>query len=188
MSGRIVRAAEATLQPWKNGLGLTRELALYPPGSGTEHFLWRCSVAEVVGDAPFSRFAGIDRQIVLLEGAGFAMTLDHNQTHALRQPLQPFAFAGEAHVSVALIDGPTRDFNLMLRRGHVRGELRVCHDAGAQPLGPHDVLVYCARGRLRLADEVLQTGDAWLPEAAAPSTLILEAGAAALVVEIQSLP
>jgi environmental stress-induced protein Ves len=188
MSGRILRAAEATLQPWKNGLGLTRELALHPPGSNADDFQWRCSVAEVVGDAPFSRFDGIDRQIVLLEGAGFVMTLDHEQTRALRQPLQPFAFAGEAQVSVALIDGPTRDFNLMLRRGRVRGTLRVCQDAGAQTLGPHDVLVYCARGRLRLADEVLQTGDVWLADHEPARVLTLEAGAAALVVEIQSLP
>jgi environmental stress-induced protein Ves len=188
MSGRILRAAEATLQPWKNGLGLTRELALYPPGSNADDFLWRCSVAEVVGDAPFSRFDGIDRQIVLLEGAGFEMTLDHEQTYALRQPLQPFAFAGEAQVSVALIDGPTRDFNLMLRRGRVRGAVRVCQNPGVHALGQHDVLVYCARGQLQLADEVLQAGDAWLADHAPSGELTLEAGAAALVVQIQYSP
>jgi environmental stress-induced protein Ves len=187
MSGRILRAAEATLQPWKNGLGLTRELAGYPSGAGMDDFLWRCSVAEVVGDAPFSRFDGIDRQIVLLEGAGFTMTLDQQRTHALHQPLQPFAFAGEAQVAVTLADGPTRDFNLMLRRGRARGALRVYQDAGAQPLGPHDALVYCARGKLQLAGEVLRAGDAWLPDHPSAQVLALPPGAAALVVEIQPL-
>jgi environmental stress-induced protein Ves len=69
--------------PWKNGLGTTRELAIYPSGADTESFLWRISIADVTDAAPFSSFPGVDRSITLLEGAGFIMTLDGAREHAL---------------------------------------------------------------------------------------------------------
>ena len=58
MSGRILRADELLPTPWRNGLGVTREIALCPPGADTDDFLWRASVADVVGPAPFSQFPG----------------------------------------------------------------------------------------------------------------------------------
>ncbi len=101
-AGRILRADELQPQPWRNGLGVTREIALFPPGADADDFLWRISVADVVGPAPFSRFPGIDRIIVLLDGAGFRMTLDGQREHALTTAGEPFTFAGEATVEVQL--------------------------------------------------------------------------------------
>ncbi|NMW25795.1 HutD family protein, partial [Rhodanobacter denitrificans] len=89
----IIRLADCPSQPWKNGLGRTREIAVQPSAAGGDGFLWRVSVAEVDSAAPFSAFAGIDRQIVLLDGAGFTMTLDDGRVHALTTPFVPFAFA-----------------------------------------------------------------------------------------------
>ncbi len=42
-------------------------------GAGLETFIWRVSVADVASDGPFSRFPGIDRTIMLLEGAGMRL-------------------------------------------------------------------------------------------------------------------
>jgi hypothetical protein len=47
----------------------TTEIAVYPAGATLDAFLWRVSIADVERDGPFSRFPGIDRTIVLLEGA-----------------------------------------------------------------------------------------------------------------------
>ncbi|MGA0586906.1 HutD family protein [Dyella sp. KRB-257] len=101
-AGRLLRADALVPVPWRNGLGITREIAVMPPGAGPEDFLWRVSLADVVGAAPFSRFPGVDRTIVLIDGVGFRMTLDGTQVHDLTTPCAPFAFPGEAEVAVAL--------------------------------------------------------------------------------------
>lgn len=181
----IIRLADCPPQPWKNGLGRTREIAVEPPGAGMDDFLWRVSVAEVDSAAPFSAFPGIDRVIALLDGAGFSMRLDDARTHALTTPCAPFSFPGEARVEVALAGGPTRDFNLMLRRGRVHGGIEVWQEAGARAVDAATVLVYCARGALHGAEGMLHAGDAWRPPPAA-TALTLAPGALALVVRVRA--
>jgi len=184
MSDPILHLRDCPARPWKNGQGRTRELAVEPPGAGMEDFLWRVSVAEVDSGAPFSAFAGVDRTIVLLDGAGFAMALDHGRSHALTTPFAPFAFPGEAQVAVTLAGGPTRDFNLMTRRAEARGQVSVWREPAEAALGPHTVLLYCARGRLQLDDAVLGADDAWLCPAAVPARLRLAPGSVVLAVDV----
>lgn len=114
-------------QPWKNGAGLTRELAVSPVGATTADFDWRLSVADVTRDAPFSVFPGIDRHIALLHGAGMLLRFLHS-THRLDVPLEPFRFSGDESLSAELIDGPTVDFNVMVRRDRCRARV----DSGKQ--------------------------------------------------------
>jgi environmental stress-induced protein Ves len=64
----ILRAAQRAPVPWKNGGGLTREVAVYPPTSDLGSFDWRVSMAEVRGAGPFSLFPGVDRRLAVLEG------------------------------------------------------------------------------------------------------------------------
>ncbi|WP_243042151.1 HutD/Ves family protein [Dyella sedimenti] len=179
MSLHIIRAAELAPQPWKNGKGVTREIARFPANAGGEDFLWRVSIAEVDSAAPFSTFPGIDRQIVLLDGAGFHMTLDSERTHALTTPFEPFAFPGEARVEIAMAGGATRDFNLMVRRAWGRGEVRACREPGRHMPDPSCVLVYVAQGTATVAGNVLRAGDAWQPDRTAFE--LAEAGVALLV-------
>lgn len=181
----IIRQQDCLSQPWKNGLGRTHEIAVRPPGTGSSDFLWRVSMAEVDSDASFSCFPGIDRQIVLLEGNGFTMTLDNDCVHALSAPLLPFAFPGEAAVAVTLIDGATRDFNLMFRRAQVRDEVLAWQAPGARTVDPTIVLIYCADGVVDTADGPMHAGDAWLPPPGVAALVRLQRGAAALAVRIE---
>ncbi|GLQ86581.1 HutD/Ves family protein [Dyella flagellata] len=182
----IIRLRDCPAVPWKNGMGRTRELAVHPAGAGMEDFAWRVSVAEVDSAAPFSSFEGVDRYIALLQGAGFTMTLDDGRNHALDAPFAPFAFPGEAKVTIALHGGPTRDFNLMLRRAKARGELVTWEDPGRQVVDDAVVLIYCARGHVDTADGRMQPGDAWLPTAST-GRVTLDAGTLALVARVQLL-
>lgn len=178
----ITRLADCPARPWKNGRGRTRELAVHPPGAGMDDFLWRVSVAEVESAAPFSAFPGIDRVIALLDGDGFTMTLDDGRVHALTAPCAPFAFPGEAAVHVALAGGPSRDFNLMLRRGRVRGGIEAWRTAGPRPADDAVALVYCANGCIDTGEGPLQAGEAWRPGGGA---LVLHEGTLALAVRIE---
>ena len=112
-------------QPWKNGGGSTTELKVYPAGSGFDQFHWRLSVADVGTDGPFSLFPGVDRTISLLEGSGMRLVTDTN-TQTLLTAQQPlYQFPGEILISASLLNGPTKDFNVMTRRDRCRHQVRV---------------------------------------------------------------
>ena len=116
--------AQIAPQPWKNGAGLTREIAVHPAGAGLADFDWRVSVAEVARDAPFSAFPGVDRCITLLRGAGMRLASEAGAFDArLDRPLLPLYFSGDLPLSATLIDGPCSDLNVMTRRGIARCEV-----------------------------------------------------------------
>jgi environmental stress-induced protein Ves len=165
--------------PWKNGLGITREIAVEPAGASMDDFFWRVSIADVDTASPFSRFPGIDRTIVLLQGDGFTMTLDGERKHALTTPCQPFAFPGEAQVGVTLAGGATRDFNLMVRRGAARGAIEVVYGPGHVD-AQDTALLHLARGTAFAGDVACATGDTVV----APLMVELDPGAIALLVRI----
>ena len=54
---RILRANQYRCMPWKNGAGVTREVAAWPPEARLDDFGWRVSMARVERDGPFSTFA-----------------------------------------------------------------------------------------------------------------------------------
>lgn len=110
---KTVRLAGCADVPWRNGGGRTRELLAWP---STTDWQVRVSVAEIVADGPFSPYPGIDRWFAVLGGAGVVLTLPQGEA-TLRPGSAAVAFAGEAAPACRLIDGPTQDLNLMLRRG-----------------------------------------------------------------------
>lgn len=142
---RAIDIAALAPRRWKNGAGLTREIAAGPPGAGMEGFDWRLSVAELEQDAPFSAFPGVDRCIVVLDGAGMVLHDAAGQVAQELRPLQPWHFAGEAVLSARLPAGPCRDFNVMTRRGRWRADLRIVqHTTRFEPTDAALLLV--ARG------------------------------------------
>jgi environmental stress-induced protein Ves len=61
--------------PWKNGLGRTEQIEIFPEKSifPGEDFLWRISSAKVQGASPFSQFPGCDRWLMVLGGQGLLL-------------------------------------------------------------------------------------------------------------------
>ena len=112
--------------PWKNGGGSTREIACWPLGSGMDSFAWRISVATIAQAGPFSAFAGIDRQIMLLDGDGVQLVAKAaGIDHALSPRWQPFAFSGDVALDCTLLGGTSTDFNVMTRRGQWTAQVEV---------------------------------------------------------------
>jgi environmental stress-induced protein Ves len=131
--------------PWKNGGGLTRTIAVSPPGAGLDDFDWRVSIAEVASAAKFSLFPGVDRTILLLDGAG--MTLQTNDgVVPLTEPFVPYAFSGDDIVRYRLVNGSTHDFNVMTRRGRARAEVNLWRSESRHQVTSDAAVFFCPRG------------------------------------------
>ena len=109
----VVRLADIPATPWRNGGGVTRELAMWPDAGD---WAWRMSVADVDKSGPFSTFEGIERWFAVLEGAGVQLDVA-GVPHRMTATDAPLFFDGGAATGCELVDGKTRDFNLMVRRG-----------------------------------------------------------------------
>lgn len=104
---------------WRNGQGWTREIACgRMPGSSTpvDDWDWRLSIAEIEHDGPFSAFPGCDRVLALLSGGGMQLSFASGRQVELHPPHARIAFAGEDVAQCILRDGPTTDFNAIVRR------------------------------------------------------------------------
>jgi len=106
----LVRLHDVAPVPWRNGGGVTRELACAPG----DEWRWRISVAEVARDGPFSRFDGVQRWFAVLQGAGVCLNID-GHGHRAGTLDAPLHFDGAADTDCRLVDGFTLNFNLMVR-------------------------------------------------------------------------
>ncbi|MFI5979760.1 HutD family protein [Streptomyces sp. NPDC051555] len=167
---RILRAADRTAEAWKNGGGVTRQIAAGAPGPGD--FGWRVSLAEVAADGPFSAFPGIDRTLTVVEGVGMDLTVD-GVRRAVDECFAPQRFPGDVATDCRLLAGPVVNFNVMYRRATTRAEVAVVRGdlALSCPTGVRDVLLVVAlegaatlagphldRVRLGTYDALLATG------------------------------
>jgi uncharacterized protein len=118
-------AADRVVTPWKNGGGVTREVAA-ARGSGTvgslSDFLWRISLADIAAAGPFSVFDGYGRVITLVRGAGMVLTIDGVE-HRVDARFVPLEFSGGSRTDCVLIDGPVVDFNVMTRTGAAKADV-----------------------------------------------------------------
>ncbi|MGC4942618.1 HutD/Ves family protein [Kribbella sp. DT2] len=157
---RYRRAADQHRVAWRNGAGLTTELASDPPGGDAEappsggssaDFSWRVSLAEVTEDCEFSVFPDVDRTIVLVEGEAMSLQLP-GIAHTLT-PYEPFQFDGAVEVRCR-VSGPTRDLNVMTRRGRSNATVSIEKLDAPLTLAEADPLVIvCLDGSVTLETE-----------------------------------
>ncbi|WP_428028943.1 HutD/Ves family protein [Ancylobacter sp.] len=112
---RIIRPADYSRVPWKNGGGITEDVLLLPEGSSHDDFDVRISLAPIVEEGPFSSFPGIDRHITRLSRNGLGLAFA-NGTRALAR-LEPLYFDSVQQPRSVLPDGPAWVINVMTRRG-----------------------------------------------------------------------
>lgn len=194
MNISLLPANEYRRERWKNGLGWTREI-LRSPEDG-DSWDWRLSIAEVDKDCPFSVFPGVERELVLLTGAGMRLNFDDGETVELTPPHDRHRFSGERALSAELISGPTQDFNLMWRPARV--EATLLHRPLVGPMlffaepGVRWV-VHVMGGRAHFKDQLrrlqLEQGDSALiePQHGKTGRVILEGGGELLLVRIADL-
>jgi environmental stress-induced protein Ves len=113
---RVIRADEYRRMPWKNGRGETTEIAACPEGAGLEDFDWRVSTARVARNGPSSSFPGVDRTLIVLDGAGLRLDIAGRHPVELTAASPPLSFLADLPTAAALADGPVLDLNVMTRR------------------------------------------------------------------------
>ncbi|MFC3322605.1 HutD/Ves family protein [Mesorhizobium cantuariense] len=116
---RILRAADYRSMPWKNGGGVTTEIAVSPASAGLDDFDWRVSMARVELSGPFSQFAGIDRTLAVLEGEGIVLEIAGYPPTSINRATALFSFPADVQTSATLIGGPITDLNVMTRRSRM---------------------------------------------------------------------
>ncbi|MFD3699093.1 HutD family protein [Streptomyces sp. NPDC058646] len=139
----VLRAADRRTEAWKNGGGVTREIAACPEGAGTDDFAWRVSLADVAAGGPFSAFPGVDRTLTLVEGAGMDLTVG-GVHRRVAERYAPQDFAGDEPTDCLLVDGPVRNVNVMYRRGVVRARTAVVRGGLDLTAAPGETLLLVA--------------------------------------------
>lgn len=169
---RVVPAVEYRRTRWANGAGWTREIHAEAGPRGTD-WDWRLSIAEVAAAAPFSRFPGVDRELVLLAGEGMRLEFDDGEAVDLEPPFGRHRFAGERVLTGVPVGGPTQDFNLMWRRDRVTADLWRRPLVGAMVVFAepgHTWAIHVLAGEARFAD------GSGLPRLGTGDTALLTAG------------
>ncbi|WP_349898843.1 HutD/Ves family protein [Parafrigoribacterium soli] len=133
---RVLRFADYPVVPWRNGGGVTREVAasavamasanrdpggdLPPVPAPTP--AWRISMATVDSEVPFSDFGGRTRLLGVVEGDGLELTVDGRMSRL--RPGEKFGlFAGGAPASARPLGGASLDLGLIFDPARARAEL-----------------------------------------------------------------
>ncbi|MFE4544749.1 HutD family protein [Arthrobacter sp. NPDC056727] len=117
---QIIRFADIKPQPWRNGGGVTRELASHRGAASADDgaWDWRVSIADVTKAGDYSAFPGMERLLTVVEGELLLLSVDGAE-HPLEK-YRPFRFPGGAASSSALPTGDVRNLNVITREGAFR--------------------------------------------------------------------
>jgi environmental stress-induced protein Ves len=159
------RFEDQQVVPWRNGGGITREIAVSTGADSPFEMLWRVSAATVAAAGPFSRFEGIDRTLAVIAGNGLVLVTGADRV-TLTTDTPPYAFDGETEIHAYNVDGATIDLNVMTRRGHfVHSIKRIRRAAPVTITGRQDVttmLFFCGEAEISAAgiNATARMGDA----------------------------
>ena len=143
----ILNASNRRRVPWKNGSGMTLEIATDAGTVGGE-WSWRISIADVPERSTFSVYPGVDRFLMRLEGQHLIIVRGE-KTDIVPHTGTALAFPGEEEVVGTPTGDGVRDVNLMVRRDRWRGALHILRD-GCMNIDAPKVLVHAAHGDLEI--------------------------------------
>ncbi len=126
----LVHALETAPQPWRNGTGKTRQIAVGPHDDGEPG--WRISLADIDKAGPFSSFPGKQRIFTVAEGELAVLTVGGRE-HAVERN-RPLRFDGGAETSCTLPTGSVRALNVFTDPDRFSAGLLVVELSRKQPL------------------------------------------------------
>ncbi len=177
---QLIEPSQWSPQPWRNGAGTTHELVRWP---AADPFAVRISVADLIAPAPFSRFAGYQRWLVLLEGGPVTLAIAGAPV-MLAAPGDEVTFAGEADVAATAVTGASRDLNIMVSAA-VAAQVEVVRGPATRVVAGAVVAAFTIAGEVAVASGGRTAGlarhaCAWATDA--ELTITVPAGALTAVV------
>ncbi len=117
MKTTLLTPADYRRTPWKNGGGVTTDIA--------EHGeVWRFGRTPITAPGPFSDYTGYERLQVLVAGRGLVLQTPDGEID-MRLPFKPVRFRGETAIMSRLEAGPVEVVNLIGKRSEVAIDLVV---------------------------------------------------------------
>ena len=166
------RACNLVTTPWRNGQGVTRDIATVSARDGG--LLWQASLAELTGDCDFSDYAGFDR--VFTPVAGDFIALSHDGGPFVPCPLlTPYPFNGGARTQCRLGGQAGRAFNVITDPAWHTVDVQVLRLAAGTRV-PRGTVLHCCSGRLDTGEGSAGPADSLFDaeaSAAEPSIVIL---------------
>lgn len=145
----VLRSTQFKARPWKNGLGITYEIAR----DLSEPYLWRMSSAELKDSGSFSIFSGYQRHLILFPEA--SITLQFGDREKSLKVGEHFEFSGDqpVHCQVHI---PGMDLNIFALRDLTKTSISTYRlknqDSLRIPFSRDEHFIICISGRLVLKD------------------------------------
>jgi len=176
---QVIRAADWTDMPWRNGGGVTSEL-LAERQAGA--ILWRISSAIVDRDGTYSSFPGLNRISTVIEGAGTTLRDPESGAVVDIPPCTPTLLVGDIAWQGALTHGPIRHFNLIFDPQQVRASVEVLRFKDRALLPDESDAVFCVEGRCEIAGSQMKSHDM-----AVSPTGVIRGEATLLIIQIKRI-
>jgi uncharacterized protein len=164
---KLIKRSDYSSMPWKNGLGTTEEIAIFPKAARfpDDAFDWRLSSATVSGTNQFSTFPGYDRILVVWQGSGL---------HLNGEPLLPYAplqFLGEEQIDCTLINDIVTDLGVIFNRKKMCASMRIkiltVDDRPTRlKLDSGENFLFCTEGAFTAQDHLVKVNDTLYAEGA----------------------
>lgn len=163
---RVIRKSDMKEGRWRNGMGVSWDIAAVPEGSSDAIFGWRFALALIAQDVPFSHYPETDRVFTLVRGEGLDLTFEGHAPLAVDGLMVPHAYPCDIPTFCRLRNGPCLALNLFLRRGVWTAAVDIVQGSHAiRHAGP--ILLYALDGPALVDGHDLASGDAALLQGAA---------------------
>lgn len=157
---KILKSENYKIMPWKNKLGITSEIAIYPTEAKFQdgNFGWRISSARIQNKNQFSVFTGYNRLLIVIKGNGLILN------SCELKPLEPIQFKGEENILCDLVNGEAIDLGVIYKRVQFSAKMNVLKFQGGSKSNIKNEIgtsfLFCVSGKLKFNDAVINTFDA----------------------------
>ncbi len=162
---RLIRQSEMVEGPWRNGMGVSWEIASRREPNAKE-FSWRFAKARIDRDVPFSIYPGMERVFMQISGNGLDLEFEGGHRIEVRQSNVPYAFPCDIPLNCKLLDGPCFDLNFFTAREAYEAQASVLNLSGMETLdlAGIEAVFYALEGKAVLSGQggavTLNKGDA----------------------------
>jgi environmental stress-induced protein Ves len=134
---KLIRYSDLAVLPWKNGLGIRRDIAQGRFQAANADSTWLVSIADLNENTLFSTYPGTSRWFLPISNGWITLNFDLDgivMPVELSDDSPAHKFAGDATVHCLLHDGPMKALNVMVHGDDVMVETSKTKIAGTQQI------------------------------------------------------